>query len=45
VTVGDEVLHGHDHGEGLDLTGNTASGHIGAEVADCSRSRLNRRSP
>jgi hypothetical protein len=27
-------LHGHDHGEGLDLSGNAASGHIGAEVGD-----------
>jgi hypothetical protein len=33
-TVGDEVLHGHDHGEGLDLSGNAATGHIGAEVGD-----------
>ena len=33
-TVGDEVLHGHDHGEGLDLAGNAASGHLGAEIGD-----------
>jgi hypothetical protein len=33
-TVGDEVFHRHDHGEGLDLTGNATSGHIGAEVGD-----------
>jgi hypothetical protein len=34
ATVGDEVLHGHDHGEGFDLAGNAASGHFGAEVGD-----------
>ena len=33
-TVGDEVFHGHDDGEGLDLAGNAASGHFGAEVGD-----------
>jgi DDE family transposase len=33
-TVGDEVLHGHDHREGLDLAGNAASSHFGAEVDD-----------
>ena len=32
--VGDEVLHGHDHGEGPDLAGDAASGHFGAEVGD-----------
>ena len=34
ATVGDEVFHGYDHGEGLDLSGNAASGHIWAEVGD-----------
>ena len=32
--VRDEVLHGYDHGEGLDLAGDAASGHLGAEVGD-----------
>ena len=32
--VGDEVQHGHDHREGLDLAGNAVSGHFGAEVGD-----------
>ncbi len=34
VAAGDEVFHGDDHGEGLDLTVNAASGHFGAEVRD-----------
>jgi hypothetical protein len=34
ATVGDEVLHGNDHGEGLDLAGNAVSGHFGAKVGE-----------
>jgi hypothetical protein len=34
VTVGYEVLHGHDYGEGFDLARNAPSCHFGAEVAD-----------
>ena len=34
ATVGEEVLHGRDHGEALDLTGNAAAGHFGAEVGE-----------
>ena len=32
MTVGDEVLHGHDHREGLDLAGDAASGRFRAKV-------------
>src|SRR6202012_2018199 len=34
VTGGDEVFHGDDHGEGLDLSVNAASGHFRAEAGD-----------
>ncbi len=27
-------MHGHDHGDGLDLSGNAASCYFGAEVGD-----------
>jgi hypothetical protein len=33
-TVGDEVFHSHDHRDGLDLAGNAASCHFGAEISD-----------
>jgi hypothetical protein len=32
--VGDEVLHGRDHGEALDLSANAVSGHFGAELGE-----------
>ncbi len=34
MTDGDEVLHGDDYGEGLDLSSNAALGHFGGEVGD-----------
>ena len=34
ATVGDKVFHGHDEEERLDLAGNAAPGHFGAEVGD-----------
>ena len=34
AAVGDEVFHGDDDGEGLDLAGDAVSGHFGAEVGN-----------
>jgi hypothetical protein len=34
AAIRDQAFDGHDHGEGLDLAGNAASGHLGAEVGD-----------
>jgi hypothetical protein len=34
TAIRDEAFDGDDHGEGLDLAGNAASGHFGAEVRD-----------
>ena len=34
ATIRDQALHGNDHREGLDLAGNAAAGHFGAQVGD-----------
>jgi hypothetical protein len=34
ATVRDQAFDGHDHGEGLDLAGDAAAGHLGAHFGD-----------
>ena len=34
AAIRDQAFDGHDHCEGLDLAGNAASGHFGAQVGD-----------